>query len=576
MEYPKGSLVELKVNKLTSSKTQLPYQYYTLPYCQPKKIVESVENLGEILMGDIIENSPYELKMMVNTSCKELCKIKLTPEYKTRFQTMIEDEYRVNWMVDNLPGAWRHGSSSVANGFPVGFVKTDHCIYNHVTLKLAYHFETREYEGYRIVGFEVEPKSMKEPVKNQCDDVQPFRLAENKEITFTYTVEWQYSPIRWASRWDNYLKMTKGRIHWFSILNAFVIMLFLSGMVAMILLRTVHRDVLTYNDLEISEDAAEESGWKLVHGDVFRKPRFGKLFCVSVGSGVQILGMSIVVLFFAMLGFMSPAHRGAVLQFTMILFTFMGVFGGYVSSRLYKMFGGEDWKTMTVLMAFFFPTIVFIIFFVLNLMIWGQRSSGSVPFTTMFALLVLWFGISVPLVFLGAYFGFRKETIELPVRTNQIPRQIPKQVWYTDPYLQAVIGGLLPFAAVFTELQFILASVWQHQFYYLFGFLCMVLSILVITCAEVSIAFCYFHLSTEDYRWWWRSFFGSASSGLYVFAYSTVYFHTKLSITRGVSTILYFGYMGIMSLMFSLMTGAIGTIATLLFTRAIYAQIKID
>ena len=30
----------------------------------------------------------------------------------------------------------------------------------------------------------------------------------------------------------------------------------------------------------------KETGWKLVHGDVFRKPRFGKLLAVSVGSGV--------------------------------------------------------------------------------------------------------------------------------------------------------------------------------------------------------------------------------------------------------------------------------------------------
>ena len=45
-----------QVNKLTSVKTQLPYRFYTLPYCQPEKIQESVENLGEILAGDQIEN----------------------------------------------------------------------------------------------------------------------------------------------------------------------------------------------------------------------------------------------------------------------------------------------------------------------------------------------------------------------------------------------------------------------------------------------------------------------------------------------------------------------------------------
>ena len=47
------------MNKLTSIKTQLPYSYYSLPFCPPKKIVDSAENLGEVLRGDRIENSPY-------------------------------------------------------------------------------------------------------------------------------------------------------------------------------------------------------------------------------------------------------------------------------------------------------------------------------------------------------------------------------------------------------------------------------------------------------------------------------------------------------------------------------------
>jgi transmembrane 9 superfamily member 2/4 len=49
----------VKVNKLTSIKTQLPYSYYSLPYCKPDVIVDSAENLGEVLRGDRIENSPY-------------------------------------------------------------------------------------------------------------------------------------------------------------------------------------------------------------------------------------------------------------------------------------------------------------------------------------------------------------------------------------------------------------------------------------------------------------------------------------------------------------------------------------
>lgn len=51
----------VKVNKLSSTRTQLPYEYYSLPFCQPDKIINVAENLGEVLRGDRIENSPYQV-----------------------------------------------------------------------------------------------------------------------------------------------------------------------------------------------------------------------------------------------------------------------------------------------------------------------------------------------------------------------------------------------------------------------------------------------------------------------------------------------------------------------------------
>lgn len=55
-----GDPIELKVNKLMSVKN-LPYEYYSLPYCRPDKIRSFAENLGEVLRGDRIENSPYQV-----------------------------------------------------------------------------------------------------------------------------------------------------------------------------------------------------------------------------------------------------------------------------------------------------------------------------------------------------------------------------------------------------------------------------------------------------------------------------------------------------------------------------------
>nr|GMC50996.1 transmembrane 9 superfamily member 2/4 [Ipomoea batatas] len=91
---------------------------------------------------------------------------------------------------------------------------------------------------------------------------------------------------------------------------------------------------------------------------------------------VQFLCMTLVTMIFAALGFLSPSNCGGLMTAMLLLWAFMGVFAGYASARLYKMFKGSDWKKITLWTAFMFPGTVFAIFFVLNAIIWGEKSSG--------------------------------------------------------------------------------------------------------------------------------------------------------------------------------------------------------
>ena len=45
-EYMDGERVEVKVNKLTSTVTQMPYDYYSLAFCKPDVLQSKVENIG--------------------------------------------------------------------------------------------------------------------------------------------------------------------------------------------------------------------------------------------------------------------------------------------------------------------------------------------------------------------------------------------------------------------------------------------------------------------------------------------------------------------------------------------------
>ena len=158
---------------------------------------------------------------------------------------------------------------------------------------------------------------------------------------FTYEVEWEESDIKWASRWDIYLKMADVQIHWFSIINSVVVVFFLSSIITMIIIRTLRRDIARYNTDDDLEESIEETGWKLVHGDVFRPPNHSRIFAAVIGSGIQLYCMMAITIFFAMLGMLSPASRGALLTASIFVYEFMGLVAGYFAGRLYKTLKGK-------------------------------------------------------------------------------------------------------------------------------------------------------------------------------------------------------------------------------------------
>jgi hypothetical protein len=57
----------------------------------------------------------------------------------------------------------------------------------------------------------------------------------------------------------------------------------------------------------------EETGWKYIHGDVFRPPYQLNLFAACVGTGTQILTMAVAIFALALVGVFYPYNRGALL-----------------------------------------------------------------------------------------------------------------------------------------------------------------------------------------------------------------------------------------------------------------------
>ncbi|KAH0443785.1 endosomal integral membrane protein [Colletotrichum camelliae] len=608
--YKKGDVVPLYVNSIkpvaAPSDSRLhsivSYDYYHpgFKFCEPSPAPEYVsESLGSILFGDRIMTSPFELRMKNDEVCKPLCIQKYPPAAVGFVRRRIEQGYSLNWLVDGLPaGQEIYDDFTNTTFYNPGFLmggadEQGNIIFNnHYDINIEYHPVNGDETQLRVVGVVVEPSSRAYPGLLDCNNqMEPIIFNEDsgdKEVKFSYSVYWKESKTAWATRWDKYLHVFDPKIHWFWLIDTAIIVIILILTVMSILVRALKKDIARYNRLDqinlddlsgtsVMEDGVQEdSGWKLVHGDVFRNPSHPLLLSVLLGNGVQLFVMTGFTICFALLGFLSPSNRGSLGTIILLLYTILGFVGGYVSSRTYKSMQGEKWKMNIALTPILVPSIVFGAFFFLDLFLWAKESSGAVPFTTMLVIIAIWFVLSVPLSFAGSWMGFRASVLEPPVRTNQIPRQVPPVTTYLRPIPSMLIVGLLPFGAIFVELYFIMSSVWFSRIYYMFGFLFLSYGLMIVTTAAVTILMVYFLLCAENYNWQWRSFLAAGMSGGYIFANCLLYLITKLNLSNLAGTVLYIGYSALISFLFFILTGSIGYFASWWFVRKIYASIKID
>jgi transmembrane 9 superfamily protein 2/4 len=215
---------------------------------------------------------------------------------------------------------------------------------------------------------------------------------------------------------------------------------------------------------------------------------------------MQLVFMSIGLLVLSCFGVLNPSFRGGFVSVGMALFLVAGASSGYFSARIYKTFGGSEWQHNAAVTATLFPGLLFMTIFILNLFVWAQASSTAIPLGTLFGLGALWLFIQLPLVYAGSWYGYNKDgSYTHPIKATVIPRQIPQQPWFARPLQAILLAGLIPFAVVFIELLFVFQSVWSDKsgFYYVFGFLAVVSTILILAVMETTIIAVYIQLCSE-------------------------------------------------------------------------------
>jgi transmembrane 9 superfamily member 3 len=456
------------------------------------------------------------------------------------------------------------------------------------------------------------------------------KVEAGATLSFHLHVQWESTNEEFHSRFDRYLdhEFFKHPIHWFSVFNSFMMVLFLMGLVALILLRTIKKDYARYGigDLEeserdgllvdedgkpLSDKHTEDSGWKQVHGDVFRAPLLLPFFAALIGTGWQLVALSVSVIIFAVLG---PLHgevheeRGEMLHSVIVCYSLSSIVAGYTSGQFFKMYYPTTaaarrqnpekttlWQIVMGLTVLLLPTVTVCIVSVLNTVSLFYGTINTIPFLVIIKLFLIWVCVSIPLTVVGTMMGRHGAMSSanaagrkaggasggpldyFPCRVNAIPRPIPEDVpWYGKPAGLIPLAGLLSFGSIFIELYYVLTSLWNYKFYHVYGFLLGVYTILCIVVSMTSIIVVYFCLNAENYLWQWTAFGSGASTAVYVFLYGIYYFLFKTQMHGLLQTVYYFGYMAMIALNLGILCGTIGHGAASRFVRAIFQNVKVD
>jgi len=176
-----------------------------------------------------------------------------------QFTFFIDHQYKYSLYLDGLPSATilraTEGSTvfDYFTGIQVGQKHGDkYLLYNHLELTVETHTTLDGHE--RIVAFDVEPFSIAEDEDrlnfSKKFTAAPYTLEQDKKVTFTWSITTKKNDkLTWQSRMDHYKKTGNDDIHLMQLIISFAIVVGLGIIVALILKRSLNRDL---NNIEMS------------------------------------------------------------------------------------------------------------------------------------------------------------------------------------------------------------------------------------------------------------------------------------------------------------------------------------
>jgi len=572
-----GQNVKVSMNKVWpfANPTET-YKYYDFPFCRPSVVMPHFMTLGQVLRGDRLVNSIYKINFNQAVPRMIVCNKTVTQKDLEMFKSAIDANYVFELFVDNLPIDRPFGVKSALDMHGGGKARDMYFLVNYLDFVIGHN-----------KGEVVSANVTRELNLEHLVDITTWKPG--MVLQFSYSVKFVHlESIEPSQALELQLKSTMPHghqnmdIHWLAIINSFVLMLLILSLFLLIIIRVVRSDLSRYLQIPDEELNAveEETGWKLLHADVFRPPKHRLFFCSAIGAGAQLFSMVVMIVLVGCIGVFY--QRGAVASAGAVSYMVTAAVGGYTSANLYHKLGGEKWAWNIFVTALTFVGPAFCIWSFLNTVAIMYGSTAAFPFPTILLMFAMWACVTFPLTVLGGIVGRQRAMKQgqagdglFPCKTNKLSREIPTCQWYQSPLTQMLATGFLPFSAIYIELHYIFNSVWGPRVYFLYGILLLAFAMLLLVAGTVTVLFTYFHLNAEDHRWWWRSFSSGFAVAAFFYAYC-VYFFLQTGMTGFLQCAFFFLYSLLAAHGLALMLGSTCFYAAYSFIFYIYSRIKAE
>lgn len=561
--YEEGESIRIFAHKLRSNNDPgKSKSYYYLDLCKPsdwRVYQQNQRRLSDIILNEEVVRTPLTLDMKKEEVERVWCRRIIDEEFIKQVKKVSKEEYKAFLLLDDMMSLLIDTKHKTApDGSP--YDEIDYSLGFNVTRQVRKEKKVKIYRLFTHLDLTVEYND--ENIIHFYAKASKYeKISPGRNLTFTYSVKWKKTNVKWQNRWDIYYDLKSSRFEeqrlGLILAGAVACLCFLGGFICCFH-RSWKRRVIEFREFKnarkrpehvlidldeneenddeesltssVSEVSRDQIQWQKlqehIRGNV---PRFPIFFSFITIVGFQSFLIFLCLLVAGTIGFLYGWQNQnifiALTLITLVTESLMGVLAARETNS-YQLSDRQkrDLVIWLILgLPFFIFLLTLLIFFYQFVVVAAEGDiavSGSA--------LLLYLVIFIVWVVVGGVFkfvGFKifEKTPSTPLVLS--PKKTEVSIGWKKNFklfIYTTLISLCIFAFLEAGLRYLFSSLWLYRYFVSFGYLLGLFFFVTIINVITSLGFTQYCLLHGHREWQWLSMTISYLVGIYIFIFSII------------------------------------------------------